>query len=98
MFIQAQKNAPVYVMKQTNTFFWMFFAILGTFRPHEHFCIFFYFPSILRCLPNCKHFTSIVTIGAQHSTIPVVEDKSINTKYQVSFVPVEAAVCLWVQC
>ena len=53
MFIQAQKNAPVYVMKQTNTFFWMFFAILGTFRhgPPENSCIFFHFPSILRCLP-----------------------------------------------
>ena len=59
MFIQAQKNAPVYVMKQTNTFFWMFFAILGTFRhgPPENSCIFFHFPSILRCLPNCRQLT-----------------------------------------
>ena len=45
-----------YAMKQSNISFHMFFDILGTFRPH--FCIFFYFLSIVRCLPNCKHFTS----------------------------------------
>ena len=88
MFIPSTENAPFYVMKQTNKFFPMFFAIFGTFRPPEHFCIIFYFLSILHYPKNCKHITSTVNIGAP-SNIPVVEGKSLKTQYLVSYVPME---------
>ena len=55
------------------------------------FCGIFYF--FYRFPKQFKHLTSIVNIGAKHqwcSTIPVVEDKSFKTQYQVSYVLVEA--------
>ena len=68
-------------MEQTNKpiiFFLCFFVIPGTFRPSEHFCIFLHFPSCMKTFNfNCQ-------FGA--STIPVVEDKSLKTQYQVSYV------------
>ena len=81
MFIPAQKKVPFYVIKQTNNFFPMFLPSWGTFRPPVNSRIFFHFLSIFLFNFNCQHCPS---------TIPVVEDKSLQTQYQISSVPVEA--------
>ena len=90
MLYPAQKNA-FYVVKQINYFFCIFFLVFqvlwAPLTIFAYFSNFHIFCTLFQAV-NSYHFTSIVNIGAQHH--PVVEDKSLKTQDQVSFVPVEA--------
>ena len=71
-------------MKQTNSYFCFFFAILGTFRPPVFFSNFRLFCAAFQTVNISLQLSKLVP-----STIPVV-DKSINNQCQISSVPLEA--------